>query len=99
MKRYKIAAILIIIHGIIEIAGFFSVLPVWLGVEQGGWIPFDPPPTAVVIVGVIWGVIRIIGGIGLLKNLKWGLALSVITCTIAIAKMLEQYFGNKKATE
>lgn len=89
MKRYKIAAILIIVHGIIEIGGFFSLLPLWFGLEQGEWVPFDPPPADVAIVGVIWGVIRIIGGVGLLKNLKWGLALSVIVCTIAIAKMID----------
>ena len=89
MKRYKIAAILIIIHGLIEIGGFFSAVPIWLGVEQSAWVPFDPPPLGVVLVGVIWGIIRIIGGVGLLKNLKWGLALSVITCTIALVKMFE----------
>ena len=99
MKRYKLAAIIIIIHGLIEIGGFFSVLPIWLGSEQGAWVPFEPPEPTVVIGGVIWGVLRIIGAVGLLKNLKWGLALSVFTCAIAIAAMFEHMpFGLMDAT-
>ena len=99
MKRYKTAAIIIIIHGLIEIGGFFSVLPIWLGADPGAWVPFDPPPAEVVIGGVIWGVLRLIGGIGLLKNLKWGLALSIINCVIAISAMFEHLpFGLMDAT-
>jgi hypothetical protein len=99
MKRLKTAAILIILHGVIEIAGFFSVLPIWLGAEAGAWVPFDPPPPEVVIGGVIWGTLRLMGGIALLKNLKWGLALSVINCVIAISAMFEHMpFGLMDAT-
>jgi hypothetical protein len=99
MKRYKIAAIIIIIHGLIEIGGFFSVLPIWLGAEQGAWVPFDPPEPAVMIGGIIWGTLRIIGAVGLLKNLKWGLVLSMFTCAIAIVAMFEHMpFGLMDAT-
>ena len=89
MKRYKAAAIIIIIHGLIEIGGFFAVLPIWLGAEASAFIPFDPPSPAIVIGGVIWGVLRLISGIGLFKGLMWGLVLSVINCIIAISKMFE----------
>jgi len=89
MKRYRAAAIIIMIHGLIEIGGFFSVLPIWLGAEPSELVPFDPPAPEIVIGGIVWGALRIIGSIGMLKNLKWGLALSVINCTIAIAKMFE----------
>jgi len=88
MKRYKAAAIIIIIHGIIEISGFFAVLPIWLGAEVPEWMPFAPPPQEVVIAGLVWGAIRLIGGIGLFKNLKWGLVLSVINCVIALSMMM-----------
>ena len=43
ITQSKTAAIIIIIHGIIELLGFFAVLPLWLGAEQGAWVPFDPP--------------------------------------------------------
>ncbi|MCL2356575.1 MAG: hypothetical protein FWC70_05365 [Defluviitaleaceae bacterium] len=89
MKRYNAAAIIIIIHGLIEIAGFFSVLPIWLGAEQNEFVPFDPPSPEIIIGGVIWGILRIIAGVGLFKNRKWGFALSVIFCAVTIAKMFE----------
>ena len=88
MKRYKAAAIIIIIHGLIEIGGFFSVLPIWLGAELAEWMPFAPPSPEIVIAGFVWGGIRLISGIGLFKNLMWGFALSIINCVIAIAMMM-----------
>jgi len=89
MRRYKIAAIIIIIHGLIEIGGFFSVLPIWLfGIGQSELIPFAPPSPEIVIAGLVWGVVRLIGGIALLKNLMWDLALSTINCIIALAMMM-----------
>ena len=87
-RRYKAAAIIIIIHGLIEIGGFFSVLPIWLGAEPSEFIPFAPPSPEVVIAGLVWGVIRLIGGIGLFKNRMWGFALSIINCVIAITMMM-----------
>ena len=88
-KRYKIAAIIIIIHGIIEIGGFFGVLPIWIfGAEALDVIPFDPPEPAIVIAGLVWGVLRLMAGIALFKGLLWGLALSVIKCTIALTMMM-----------
>jgi len=88
MKRYKVAAIIIMVHSLVEIGGFFSVLPLWLGVAQSELIPFDPPPVDIMLAGLIWGTIRMIGGIGLIKNMMWGLVLSIINCIIAMAMMM-----------
>jgi len=88
MKRYIVAAIIIMIHGFIEIGGFFSVLPLWLGAAQSELVPFNPPSPDIMIAGLIWGSIRLVGGIGLIKNMMWGLVLSVINCIIAIAMMM-----------
>jgi len=52
MKRYKAAAIIIITHGLIEIGGFFAVLPIWFGAEP--IMPFDPPSPDV-LIGVSFG--------------------------------------------
>ncbi len=41
-----------------------------------------------VIMGVIYGVLRLIGAIGLLKNRMWGLALSVINCVTTMILMM-----------
>lgn len=40
------------------------------------------------IMGAMYGVLRVIGAIGLLKNKMWGFVLSVINCTITIALMM-----------
>jgi len=88
VKRYRAAAIIIIVHGLIEISGFFAVLPIWLGAEPSEMVPFAPPAPEVIIAGVIWGVIRLVSGFGLIKNRKWGLALSVINCVIAMTMMM-----------
>ncbi|MBO6128994.1 MAG: DUF2127 domain-containing protein, partial [Pseudobutyrivibrio sp.] len=41
-----------------------------------------------IVMGAIYGVIRLIGAIGLLKNRIWGLVLSVIICIITITLMM-----------
>jgi len=89
MKRYKIAAVIIMVHAFVEIGGFFSVLPIWVcNMEAAEWMPFDAPSADVVIAGVIWGTLRLIGAIALWKNQMWGMVLSVINCVIAIALMM-----------
>lgn len=39
-------------------------------------------------MGAIYGIVRVIGAVGLLKNKMWGLALSVINCVITMALMM-----------
>ena len=39
-------------------------------------------------MGAIYGIVRIIGAVGLLKNRMWGLVLSVINCVITITLMM-----------
>ncbi|MCL2532009.1 MAG: hypothetical protein FWE40_07625 [Oscillospiraceae bacterium] len=89
MKKFKAAAIIIIAHGVIEIGGLFAVLPIWLGAEAAAWVPFAPPAPEILIGGVIWGVLRLIGGIGLWKNRKWAFVLAAISCAIAMAAIFE----------
>ncbi len=40
------------------------------------------------IAGLIYGVVRVIGAVGLWKNRMWGLVLSVIICVITMALMI-----------
>ncbi len=40
------------------------------------------------IVGMIYGIVRITGAVGLWKNRMWGLVLSVINCVITMALMM-----------
>lgn len=98
MKKYKIAAILMIIHGgFMEIGGCFAIIPALiLGSDRfdiGQYFSFKLPYFQenlymMIIMGAIYGVVRVIGAIGLLKNKMWGLALSVINCVLTMALMM-----------
>lgn len=39
-------------------------------------------------MGAIYGIVRVIGAVGLWKNKMWGLALSVINCVITMVLMM-----------
>ena len=98
MKKYKIAAILMIIHGgFMELGGIFAMIPALLiGTDKydiGQYFEFKLPYFQdnlymMMVMGAIYGVFRLIGAIGLLKNRMWGLALSVINCVITITLMM-----------
>ncbi len=96
--KYKIAAILMIIHGgLMELAGFFFLLFASLfgsnAFEAGKYFSFKLPYFQdnlymMTVMGVIYGVLRLISAIGLLKNRMWGLALSIINCVTTMVLMM-----------
>lgn len=98
MKKYKLAAILMIIHGgLMEIGGCLAFIPILaLGfdtVDINSFFSFIVPylhenMNLMIVMGGIYGVVRVIGAIGLLKNRMWGLTLSIINCVITMALMI-----------
>ena len=78
MKKYKIAAILMIIHGgFMELGGIFAMISALLiGTDKydiGQYFEFKLPYFQdnlymMMVMGAIYGVFRLIGAIGLLKN-------------------------------
>lgn len=98
MKKYNAAALLMIVHGgVMELAGVFLILlPLIFGsnnFEMGEYFSFKLPYfqdniDMMIIMGAIYGVLRLIGAIGLLKNRMWGLALSVINCVTTMILMM-----------
>lgn len=98
MKRYKVAAILLFIHGaFMEIGGCLCLIPVFiLGSEKfdiNQYFSFIVPyfqnnMNFMLIIGMIYGTVRVIGAIGLWKNRMWGLVLSIINCIITMALMM-----------
>ena len=98
MKKYKIAALLMIIHGgFMELGGVLCMIPaLMLGTDKfdiGQYFEFklqyfQDNLYMMMIMGAIYGVFRLIGAIGLLKNRMWGLVLSVINCIITIILMM-----------
>lgn len=96
MKKYRIAAILMIVHGgMIEIGGCLMFM---LALAAGApamnlnftfLMPYlQENLNQVLIIGGIFGAVRLVGAIGLLMNRMWGLALSVIICIITMALMI-----------
>lgn len=96
MKKYKLASLLMIIHGgCMEIGGVFCLIPALLfeGFDISQYFSFKLPYFQdnlylMLIMGAIYGIVRIIGAIGLLKNKMWGLVLSVINCVLTMALMM-----------
>ncbi|NLZ26129.1 MAG: DUF2127 domain-containing protein [Chloroflexi bacterium] len=98
MKKYRTAAILMIIHGgLMEIGGFlFMISALIFGFSNstvGQYIEFklqyfQDNLYMMSVMSLIFGVLRIIGAIGLLKNRMWGLALSVINSVSTIILMM-----------
>ena len=98
MKRYKIAAWLMIIHGgFMEIGGVLCALPALIlgsgKFDIGQYFSFklqyfQDNLYMILFMCAIFGVMRIIGAIGLLKNRMWGLALSVINCVVTMILMM-----------
>lgn len=98
MRRYKIASLIMIIHGgFMEIGGVFCFIPAMIfGTDKfdiGQYFSFKLPYfqdnlNMMIIMGAIYGVVRVVGAIGLLRNKMWGLMLSVINCIITMALMM-----------
>ncbi|MCL2842955.1 MAG: hypothetical protein FWE28_05735 [Oscillospiraceae bacterium] len=89
MKRYRVAVIIILIHALIEVSGFFSMLPIWfMGVAPAEFLPFDIPSVDFVIAGLFWGIFRSIGAVALWHGKMWGFVLSGINCIISLVLMM-----------
>ena len=98
MKKYKIASILMIVHGaFMEIGGCLCLIPVFvMGKSQfdiNEYISFVVPcfqsnMELMLFMGLIYGVVRVIGAVGLWKDRMWGLVLSVINCVLTMALMM-----------
>lgn len=96
-KKFKIAAILMIIHGaMMEALTGIAMFP--LAIKSGmndAALPFifaidffRENILFMLPMAVIFGVVRVIGAVALLKNRKWGFVLSVINCIVTMNVML-----------
>ena len=98
MKKYKIASVLMMIHGaFMEIGGCFCLIPIFiLGADKfniNKHISFIVPyfqenMDLMLIMGMLYGIVRVIGAVGLWKNRMWGLVLSILNCIITMILMM-----------
>lgn len=98
MKKYKIASVLMMIHGaFMEIGGCFCLIPIFiLGADKfniNEYISFIVPyfqenMDLMLIMEMLYGIVRVIGAVGLWKNRMWGLVLSILNCIITMILMM-----------
>ena len=98
MKKYKVASILMFVHGaFMEVGGCLCLIPVFImGSDQfdiNQYFSFVVPyfknnMNLILIIGSIYGIVRIIGAFGLWRNRMWGLVLSVIDSVITRTLMM-----------
>lgn len=98
MVRYRWAAVLMIIHGgLMELGPFVALVPVLasgLKTDQiGRYFHFIVPYFQdnlflMMAMSGIFGAVRIVGAIGVLRNRPWGLALSIIKCVVTMMLMI-----------
>lgn len=95
--KFKTAAILMLIHGAVMEAGtgiFMAPLAIKSGLNKQvtqyvfAIDFFRDNISYMMAMGVIFGVIRIIGAIGVLKNRMWGFILAMINCIVTMIVML-----------
>ena len=96
--RYRVAAVLMIIHGgLMEFAVFLAVFPLLaLGVNLGSagqYFSFNVPYfqehlVEMMVLSGVFGATRIVGAIGVLRNRLWGFALSIINCVVTMVLMV-----------
>lgn len=96
-KKFKIASILMMIHGAVMEAGTgIFMIPLVLKLGENSAVSqsvfaiafFRENILLMMAMGVIFGVVRVIGAVGVLKNRMWGFALSVINCVVTMMLML-----------
>lgn len=95
--KFRIAAILMIIHGaIIETGTGVCMLPLVWNLGEDDNIKqyifandvFRDNIILMMIMGIIFGITRVIGAIGVLKNRMWGFVLSIINCIVTMVVMI-----------
>lgn len=89
---------MMLIHGaFMEIGGCLCLVPVFVmgpdRLDPNQYISFIVPYFSenmrlMLVAGLIYGIVRVIGAVGLWKNRMWGLALSVINCVVTLALMM-----------
>jgi uncharacterized membrane protein (DUF2068 family) len=97
MKKIQAAAIVMLIHGgLIELGGCLALIPLLLfpssGVGMDQYFSFVVPYfqdhlTLMMIIGGIYGILRIIAAVGLFKNRAWGLILSYMLGMVTLVLM------------
>ncbi len=90
MKKLKLVALFIFIHAAIEIGTLPMVLMLSARGELGTMFLYPYLQENILIIsclGFILGFLRIVSGIAVIKNLKWGLILGILNSFLTLLLM------------
>jgi len=81
----KVAGIILVIHGIIELLGILSLvtsqIPHFIFQEiKENW-------QQAIFIGIISGIIRIVAAVGTFKWMKWGVILGLVMSAITLSSL------------
>ena len=88
-SSYRMASIVLIVFGFLELLGFFMAL-----VPRELYpVAIEPQTMFMSILSGIYGVSRIIAGVAIWKNRKWGLVLGLMLCmtTLVVAPAIDPF--------
>lgn len=98
LGRYRAAAVLMLIHGaVMELGVFLALIPLLiLEVDLnavGRYFSFNVPYfqehlAEMMVLSGVFGAVRVIGAIGVLRNRFWGFVLAIINCTVTMVLMV-----------
>jgi hypothetical protein len=90
-NQTRIAAILMFLHGSMEILGLFALFapPQFSAMtfENFGGMPKSDIAAnlgSIVILGVMWGITRIVTAFGVLKMKKWAVAAGILVSVVSL---------------
>ncbi|TFD19199.1 hypothetical protein [Cryobacterium sp. TMS1-13-1] len=96
--RYRIAAILMIVHGgLMELGAFLAIIPlIAFGIDittTGRYFSFNVSffqehLIEMMLLSGIFGITRIIGAVGVLRNRLWGLVLACLNSVVTMTLMV-----------
>lgn len=96
--RFRVAAWLLVAQGVLMELGAALALPVLLVLEVqqrdvGEYFRFALPYLQdnlflMMVMSGIFGVLRVVGAVAMLRDRVWGVALSVVMCTVTLVLMI-----------
>lgn len=93
MRALRTAAVLIGLHGLIEIGSLAGVIALLNASGPPRFSPFAFDFLAenlalMGVMGVIFGVLRVVGAVGLWRNRLWGYQLALMMCVVTLVLMI-----------
>ena len=98
MKKIKLASILMLVHGLVmELGtGIFFIITILTGFIDINAMEmeifyleyFQKHLEWMLMMSLIFGIVRSVGALGLLKRRKWGFILSMINCLVTMILMV-----------